>query len=178
MRIKINIPESMVDEAITEGRIKLIFGNDFEKKEGLLSKILVFVASIEPCAIADIYNLLLKKYAIHFDKSTISRFCTQLSQLGLLIDVKSEDLVLLPDEEKTPMHHHAEAKYRLFLSTLPKNFIGNYGKKRYVWISDIGEKYLEWGCKLNNIPYDKGEETKENGEKDFVKRVKERLKNG
>ena len=151
---EIRLPEIKLDSKEVEARIKKTLTDDFEKGEGLLSKCLIFVKLYGPMAITDVSDKLQEYYKKEFERAYVYRACERLSKFGILNKLMIGDILLIPDEEKLPIHKHIEALHRKFLTTISPKFRGQYHIRNYVWfVNGEGNCFLEWACKLNKFSY-------------------------
>lgn len=158
MGIKINLPERVITKKEEELRIKRILGDDFNEKKGILSKILIFLNVSGSMSITELTSMVNDRYKFNLDRVNIHRFCDKLLDLGLINKESIGRILILDEEEKNSQHKHAEAKHRKFLYGINTQFKERFNNINYVWLSNgILDDYLEWSCKLNNIPYEKDE---------------------
>lgn len=160
MGINIELPEQKIDKEDFESRVRKMMTDDSEKKDGLISKSLVFIKlSDSPLSITDLQTNLFNYYKKDIDRVNVFRACDELAKWGIITKTTSGDILSMPEQDKKQIHKHAEAKHRAFLQNISPQFRGRYNNRNYVWINKEGEKYLEWACKLNGFKY------KEDGKK-------------
>lgn len=151
MTIKIELPKQKIDNEVLESRIKKSLTDDFEKKEGLLSKCLVFIKLYAPMSITDLQTELFKYFKKNIERVNVFRACDELEKWGLITKTTMGDMMLISEQEKEPKHRHAEAKHRQFLQKISPQLRIRYNNRNYVWINKFGDKFLEWACKLNGF---------------------------
>lgn len=154
MAIEIKLPEVKVNTKESEQIINKMFSDDMAK-EGMLSKILVFVKMHGPLAITDLKDKLQDYLKREVERVTIYRSSDRLVKLGILHRASAGDILVMDEQEKEPIHKHIEAKHRMFLSNMTPQFKSRFNNRNYLWINGQGEKYVEWCCKLNNFEYKK-----------------------
>jgi len=153
-KIKIILPDLKISEEQREKEIRALIKDDFERKEGLLAKVLVFTYLNNPLSITELTNKLKEYYQKEFDRSNIFRVVERLVGLGLLFKTTSGYVQSLGESERKPIHDKILEKHRKFLDKIPVPFRQRYNDVNYIWISNgIGTKYLEWCCKLLNFKY-------------------------
>ena len=154
MSIKITLPEFKVDEKAKDLQIRSIFGNDVEKKEGILTKVLVFIQIYQPLTITELKDKIQGYYQKEVDRVVIFRAVDRLTKLGLLNMTTSGDILAMLEDEKSDIHRHIEAKHRKFLSAISPQFRNRYNNVNYTWVANgDGLRYLEWCCKLLGFKY-------------------------
>ncbi len=157
MSIKITLPKPNIDDKIREQQIRKIIGEDFEKKEGIISKVLIFTYLHAPISITRLTDEIQNYYQIEFDRVKIFRAVQRLSKLNVMQIIKVGDVFLMDDEELSKEHIEIKRQHKIFLNKLSPQFRNRYNNMNYTWISkNGGEKYLEWACKLNGFKYEDG----------------------
>jgi len=155
MSIKIFLPEQKIDESQRETNIKKIFGEDKERKEGLLSQIMVFVYLNKVLSITELTDKLQEYYKREFDRIAVFRGTDRLYKLGLFKRITGGELLSMDEEEKEEIHKYTESKHRKFLSKISPQFRNRYSNINYVWVANgEGHKYLSWCAKLNNFSFE------------------------
>ena len=153
--MQIKLPEQKINNEELMGRIRRAMSEDFEKKEGLMSKCLVFIKLYAPMSITDLQERIFKYYKKDIERVNIYRSCDELWKWGLIIKTTMGDLLLIPEEEKSDFHKHAESQHMKFLQKISPQLRNRYSNRNYVWINNFGEESLEWACKLNGFEYKK-----------------------
>ena len=151
MSFKIEMPkiENKESDKIIESKNRAMFTNDFEKREGILAKVLVFTQVNQPVTITGLTNSLISYYKVDFSRSAVFRACDKLNKLGLLHKETSGNILVLQENERDSMQNHILAKHIRFLKELPQAFKKNYNDINYFWVANgEGKKYIEWNCKL------------------------------
>jgi len=155
MVIKISLPPPKIDKQKREQQIKKILSDDFEKKEGYLSKVLVFCFMNQPLAITEIKNFLQNYYKIEIDRNIVSRNIDRLYHLNLIERITPGEILAINEGDTDIILRKIENKHRNFLNKLSKQFRKQYNNVNYVWVSNEGKNYLEWACKLNDFNFEK-----------------------
>jgi len=158
MPIKIKLPEVKVDTKESEQRTKRMFSDDMAK-EGMLSKILVFIKLYGPISVTDLKDKLQDYLKREIERVYVYRASDRLVKLSILHRAAAGEILVMDEEEKEPIHHHIEAKHRQFLSNMTPQFKQRFSNRNYLWINGEGEKYVEWCCKLNNFEYKSGKKS-------------------
>lgn len=154
-KFKITLPEQKIDMVLKEQKIKRMFGEDSEGKEGILSKIFIFVYLYGPLSITDLTDRLQKYYQLEYDRVSVFRAVDRLYKLNILNMMKGGDVLTIDESEKDENHKEVERLHRKFLDDIPQNFRSRYHNRNYVWFANgEGLKYLEWCCKLNKFNFE------------------------
>ena len=100
MGIEITLPEQEINKEEREQQIRKVFGEDFENKGGLLSKLLVFIKIHEPASITELTNKIQEYYGQEIDRVTIFRCMDRLAKLGVVHRAISGEILAMSEEEK------------------------------------------------------------------------------
>ena len=158
MKFKIELPERKEDKD-KEALNKKMFSDDFEKGNGLLSKVLVFIEMYDVVSVTELTDLLIEYYKVYYNRANIFRACERLQKLDILNQTTSGVVLIMAESEKEPIHNHIVAKHKKFLNNIPAPFKHRYNDVNYFWISNgEGKKYVEWCCKLLGFKCEKQKE--------------------
>lgn len=157
MLIKITLPKPKVNYEEKEQQIRKIIGEDFEKNEGIISKVLIFTYLHGPISITKLTDEIQSYYQIEFDRVKIFRAVQRLSKLNVMQMIKVNDVLIMDENELNEIHLNIKKQHQNFLKGLSPQFRSRYGNMNYTWLSEIeAKKYLEWACKLNEFKYEDG----------------------
>lgn len=153
--MKIKLPESPITPQEVKQRNKKMMADDFEKRDGYLPKVLVFIKLNQPITNTEIKTELQKYYKFEQSIDKVKNCTTRLKEVGILNSITSGELMTMPPNEKTELHREAYRKFFAFLDHIPKQFRKNYDKVSYYWVDDDSEEYVEWACKLLGFEIEK-----------------------
>lgn len=153
-RFNIIPPEAPELTETIKSRIRGMFNEDFQKN-GLLAKIFVFIAMLQPMSATQSTSKLTSYYKIPFDKGTISRNMKKMAEMGLFHSITSGDLQHTPHDMRSAMQKEAYDKHQRYLETIPTQFRKKYDAVNYYWISNgMGEEFVEWCCKIIGFKFE------------------------
>lgn len=147
MDIKI-MPKKSINNQEKKFQIKSLLGEDFHQKNGILTKVLVFLQINQPCSTNELKDKICKHYEEDIERTKIARAIKKLQYFGLIYETTPNE-ILLSQEGGEEFRNHILAKYNKFLDGIPTQFRKNYGNMSYFWVSNgNGIKYLPFCCKL------------------------------